>query len=73
MNFKHSLKQAKRLQRFASARSETRAERPQKPVKQKQTITSIVQEIGDRSDKQTTITQDIDGISSSVGIVFWSI
>lgn len=32
-------------------------------------ITSIVEEIGDRTQKTTTITQDIDGINSSVGIV----
>lgn len=34
--------------------------------KQNQTITSIVNEIGDRSQKQTTITQDIDSIVSQI-------
>lgn len=34
--------------------------------KQEQKIQSIVSEIGDRSKKQTTITQDIDGINSKV-------
>lgn len=37
--------------------------------KENQQIQSIVSEIGDRSQKTTTITQDIDGINSSVGIV----
>lgn len=37
--------------------------------KANQQIQSIVSEIGDRSQKTTTITQDIDGINSSVGIV----
>ena len=34
--------------------------------KQNQTIQSVVNQIGDRSQKQTTITQDIDGINSEV-------
>lgn len=34
--------------------------------KQNQVITSVVNQIGDRSEKQTTITQDIDGIASQV-------
>ena len=34
--------------------------------KQNQQIQTVVNEIGDRSEKQTTITQDIDGINSEV-------
>ena len=34
--------------------------------KQEQKIQSVVSQIGDRSEKQTTITQDIDGINSKV-------
>ena len=37
--------------------------------KQGQQITSVVSQIGDRSEKTTTITQDIDGIQSQVELI----